>query len=408
VGRGGRVLLVGVGRQGRAALWDLARSDTVESIIAVDVSKEAEEYVKSLKSDKVTFVRADVRDEGRLLELMRDVDLVLDLTPSQFALGIARLAVTSGKHLVNATYLINPAFLTDPATYQKLKEDVSRLNELAKEKDITVLPEFGLDPGIDLVLTGRAIRELDEVHELYTYGAGIPEPKAAATNPLRYKITWTFEGVLRAYKRPARVIRDGRVEIIPASEIFSPENCREVGVNGVGFLEAYPNGDVVEYAERFGILETLRYATRYSMRWPGHCEFWKKLVDLHFLDETPIKVGEVLVAPREFLRALLEPQLQLRDNERDIAIARVEARGLKGSKRVSVIYQLVDYRDLSTGFTAMQRTTGFTASIGAQMILRRDISKRGIAFPGTDVPFDVLRAELERRGMRIEHTVEEL
>ncbi|MEM4482038.1 MAG: saccharopine dehydrogenase C-terminal domain-containing protein, partial [Desulfurococcaceae archaeon] len=60
-----------------------------------------------------------------------------------------------------------------------------------------------------------------------------------------------------------------------------------------------------------------------------------------------------------------------------------------------------------TGFTAMQRTTGFTASVGAQMILRGDISKRGILFPGTDVPFDVLTAELEKRGMKITHIVEE-
>jgi len=105
---------------------------------------------------------------------------------------------------------------------------------------------------------------------------------------------------------------------------------------------------------------------------------------------------------------LLEPQLRLRDDERDIAIVRVDARGVKNSKRTRVVYQLIDYRDLSTGFTAMQRTTGFTASIGAQMILRGDISKKGIIFPGTDIPFNVFKAELEKRGMKIERFVEEL
>jgi saccharopine dehydrogenase-like NADP-dependent oxidoreductase len=406
--RGGKILLIGLGKQGRAALWDLVRSEVVEEVIATDISSEAEEYVRSLKSSKVTFVRSDLKDEDRLSELMRDVDLVVDLAPGQFTFSIAKLTVMNGKHLVNAMYLIDPTSVTDPDRYRKLREEVERLDELAREKNITVLPEFGLDPGIDLVLTGQAVKELDEIHELYTYGAGIPEPKAAATNPLKYKVTWSFDGVLRSYKRPARVIQDGRVEVVPSNAIFSPENCHEVEIEGIGILDAYPNGDAVEYAERFGLLKTLRFAARYSMRWSGHCQFWKKLVDLHFLDDTPIKVGNVTVTPREFLVALLEPQLRLRDDERDIAIVRVDARGVKNSKRTRVVYQLIDYRDLSTGFTAMQRTTGFTASIGAQMILRGDISKKGIIFPGTDIPFNVFKAELEKRGMKIERFVEEL
>jgi saccharopine dehydrogenase-like NADP-dependent oxidoreductase len=406
--RGGKILLIGLGKQGRAALWDLVRSEVVEEVIATDISSEAEEYVRSLKSSKVTFVRSDLKDEDRLSELMRDVDLVVDLAPGQFTFSIAKLTVMNGKHLVNAMYLIDPTSVTDPDRYRKLREEVERLDELAREKNITVLPEFGLDPGIDLVLTGQAVKELDEIHELYTYGAGIPEPKAAATNPLKYKVTWSFDGVLRSYKRPARVIQDGRVEVVPSNAIFSPENCHEVEIEGIGILDACPNGDAVEYAERFGLLKTLRFAARYSMRWSGHCQFWKKLVDLHFLDDTPIKVGNVTVTPREFLVALLEPQLRLRDDERDIAIVRVDARGVKNSKRTRVVYQLIDYRDLSTGFTAMQRTTGFTASIGAQMILRGDIGKKGIIFPGTDIPFNVFKAELEKRGMKIERFVEEL
>lgn len=405
---GGRVLLIGLGKQGRAALWDLIRSEVVEEVIATDISSEAEEYVRSLKSGKVTFTRSNLKNESKISELMKDVDLVVDLAPGQFAFSIAKLAIMNGKHLVNAMYLIDPTSVADPVKHQELREEIRRLDELAREKNITVLPEFGLDPGIDLVLTGQAVKELDEVHELYTYGAGIPEPKAAATNPLKYKVTWSFNGVLRSYKRPARVIRDGRVEVIPSNEIFSPENCHEMEIEDVGLLDAYPNGDAVEYAERFGLLKTLKFAARYSMRWSGHCQFWKKLVDLHFLDDTPINVGNVVVTPREFLAALLEPQLRLRDDERDVAIVRVDARGVKNSRKVRVVYQLIDYRDLSTGFTAMQRTTGFTASIGAQMILRGDISRKGIIFPGTDIPFNVFQAELEKRGMKIERFVEEL
>lgn len=405
---GKSVLLLGVGKQGRAALWDLINSDIISKVIAGDIDPEAAEYVRKLKSDKASFVKIDIRDKEKILGLVKEVDLIVYLGPARFAHDILKLAVETGKHLVNANYLIYPDISVDPIRYRQLKEEIDKLNNIAKEKGITVLPEFGLDPGIDLVLAGQAIRDLEIVEELYTYGAGIPDPVAAATNPLKYKVTWTFEGVLSAYMRPARIIRDGNVEIVPATEIFSRQYCHEEEFDELGKLEVYPNGDALEFAALFSVLKSLKHSARYSARWPGHCDFWKKLVDLHFLDETPIKVDDVSVSPRKFLVALLEPQLQLKENERDIALVRVDARGLLRGRRTRVIYQLIDYRDLTTGFTAMQRTTGFTVSIGAQMILRGDISKRGILFPGMDIPFEKFVAELERRGMKITHRIEEL
>jgi len=36
----------------------------------------------------------------------------------------------------------------------------------------------------------------------HSYGAVFPEPKAA-TGPLRYKISWTFDGVLKSYWNPS-------------------------------------------------------------------------------------------------------------------------------------------------------------------------------------------------------------
>ncbi|MEM4481910.1 MAG: saccharopine dehydrogenase C-terminal domain-containing protein [Desulfurococcaceae archaeon] len=398
---GYKALLLGVGKQGKAALWDLLKSNIIGEVTAVDISDDAERYEKGLGVDKATFIKLDFKETEKISELIKKADIVVDLSPPQFTFTFIKLAIENGKHIVSTMYALDPSAITDPPRYSALREEVRRLDEIAKKRQVTALPEFGLDPGIDLVLTGQAIKELDEVYELYTYGAGIPDPQAASTNPLKYKVTWHFEGVLRAYVRPARIIHEGKVKLVPGDQIFSPEYCREEKVEELGILESYPNGDAAEYAERFELLGKLKFAGRYSMRWPGHCDFWKKLVDLHFLDEEPIRVDSASVSPRKFLAALLEPQLQLKEGERDIALVRVDARGVKGGKYARVVYQLLDYRDLETGFTAMQRTTGFTASVGAQMILRGDISKRGILFPGTDVPLSALQGELEKRGIKI-------
>ena len=136
----------------------------------------------------------------------------------------------------------------------------------ARSEGITLLPEFGMDPGIDLVLLGEAVRSLDSVEEIITYGAGFPEP-AATGNPLKYKVTWTFEGVLKSYRRAGRVIREGQIVEIGATEMFRPEHLYEVELEGLGRLEAFPNGDGLKYAELLGLDPSgLRNLGRYVLR----------------------------------------------------------------------------------------------------------------------------------------------
>jgi saccharopine dehydrogenase-like NADP-dependent oxidoreductase len=396
-----KVTLLGVGLQGRTILHDLTQSDLVSEVIAADRDLIGlRKLATTLASNRLTCVELDVNDTDATAKLMGDADIVIETLPSKFCLPMATLAVQNRVHLVNTMYLVD-AGETDPVKRWKLEEEVRELDRRAREVQVTILPEFGMDPGIDLVLCGKAVKDLDEVHELYSYGAGFPE-FLAVDNPLRYKITWTFEGVLKSYFRPGRVLKEGRVVEIPADGMFVKENTHELDLEGFGLMEAYPNGDAVRYAEILGIRNQVRTMGRYVLRWPGHCVFWEKLAKLHFLDDAPIRVGEVSVSPREFLRSLLEPQLQYGANERDVAVIRADARGLKAGKRRRVIYQVIDRRDLRSGFTAMTRAVGFAASIGAQMILRGDIQKRGVLTPVRDVPFEIFSGELRKRGIHVE------
>jgi saccharopine dehydrogenase-like NADP-dependent oxidoreductase len=140
---------------------------------------------------------------------------------------------------------------------------------------------------------------------------------------------------------------------------------------------------------------------RYTLRWPGHGRFWRALVDLGLLEDEPVMVDGVAVNRKRFLAAALEPHLQLGPVERDIVILRVEVWGRKDGRRARAVYQLIDRRDLETGLTAMNRTVGFTASIGAQLIGRGAIARRGLLSPVTDVPYDILVDELAKRDIQI-------
>jgi saccharopine dehydrogenase-like NADP-dependent oxidoreductase len=355
--------------------------------------------------DRVEGIVLDAEDTGRTAALIQRVDLVIELLPGRFAFPIARLAVDNGAHLVSSMYLSNPGEQDEQRICAR-RHEIERLDADARASGVTVLTEFGLDPGIDLVLSMLAIRELDSVCEFYSYGAGIPEP-AAAGNALKYKFTWSVEGVLRSYSRPAWIIDEGHVREIPAAEVFAPQHMHMIDLPEIGgVVECFPNGNAVKYAEVFGIRDVVRRMGRYTCRWPGHCVFWYTMAQSGFLSEEPVKVDGHNVAPLAFAMALLgsQPQYWYKDDQRDIAIVRVDARGYRAGQKTRVLYQLIDKRDLATGFTAMTRTVGFPVSAGAQMILRGDLDRRGVVMP-TGVPADILLAELEMRGLVVDRFV---
>ncbi len=384
-----KILLLGAGMQGKAALTDLVRSAGVSEVVVADREIEA---LRAHLSDRgygseVRPEMVDAADPGNLDRLLaQGPDVVIDLLPVPFSDAVAKAAVAHGVHLVNTIY-------TSPVMRGLAAE--------AQAKGITLLPEFGLDPGIDLVMLGQAARELDQIDGVLSYGSGIPEMEAAG-NPLKYKITWTFEGVLESYRREARLIRDGQLVEIDGRQVFYPEHLHKLEIDGLGQLEAYPNGDALPYVDLLGLdAATLRHMGRYTLRWPGHCRLWRALVDLDLLEDEPVLVDGLEVDRKRYLAAALAPGLELGRAERDIVILRVELWGQKDGRRTRVVYQLIDRRDLATGLTAMNRTVGFTASIGAQLIGRGAIAKRGLLSPVTDVSYDILVKELARRDIQI-------
>ena len=166
-----KILLLGVGMQGKAALYDLVHSEAVEGIIAADLDAGAlRAHVEGQRyGDRVACETVDAADPNSIQRLMASgPDVVIDLLPPAFHDTVAGIAVEQGAHVVSTNY----------AT-----PGLAGLAEKARAKEITLLPEFGMDPGIDLVLLGEAVRSLDTIEEIITYGAGFPEA-AATDNPL--------------------------------------------------------------------------------------------------------------------------------------------------------------------------------------------------------------------------------
>jgi lysine 6-dehydrogenase len=60
---------------------------------------------------------------------------------------------------------------------------------------------------------------------------------------------------------------------------------------------------------------------------------------------------------------------------------KVEVSGYKKGRKTGYIYTLVDFYNEKSGVTAMARTTAYTASIVAKLILEGKIGLRGVVPP---------------------------
>jgi len=393
------VLQLGYGMQGKAALHDILEHEAVSKVILADASPDVLNVSEAQGMEKVEAVHLDASDTGSMAELMKRADVVMELLPGVFALPTASLAADVGVSLVSSMYLQNPGE-QDPQKREETRREVEAIGARALNRGVTILQEFGMDPGIDLVLGGRTLEQLDEVVAFHSYGAGFPE-KEASNNPLGYKFTWSIIGVMRSYLRPARFLDKGRVIEVPADEMFTPRFTHILDLPEMGGpLECFPNGNTLAFADLFGIEDTVKSMGRYICRWPGHGAFWSTMAKSGFLGEEPVRCGDVSVSPAAFCASLLGSQEQFfyADDERDVALIRTDARGYREGKPVRVVNQIVDKRDLQTGFTSMQRTVGFPVSIGARMILDGRLNKKGLVSP-MEVPFEPYMEELSRRGI---------
>jgi saccharopine dehydrogenase-like NADP-dependent oxidoreductase len=382
---GRTVLVLGAGIQGRAAIHDLERSPGVERVIAADLDGGAiERHLAAIGAVKTEPAAVDVRDAAQLRRLMApEVAVAIALVPAALEPAVAAAAIDTGTNLVTTNF----AAALEPLAAE------------AQARGVTIVPEAGLDPGIDLVIVARVLADFDRIDTLNSYGCGIPAPECRRANVLGYKISWNWEGVLAAYWRPARLVIEGDAVEVARDQVFRPAWRHAVDVEGVGTLEAFPNGDAVVVAEHAGIRRSVRNAGRYTLRWPGHCDFFDTLAALGLLDDTPRADGGI--SPREFLRRHLEPLLQYGPGERDMVIVRVDAAGTRHGQRRARRYELIAFRDLETGTLAMARTVGVPASVVAQMVLSGALRRPGLARPIRDIPPDAFFAALAARGIRI-------
>ncbi len=379
------LVLGGCGIQGRTAIYDLSLDKNVSRIICADIGFDNLKKIdKFADMSKITTLTLNALDKKTLVAAFQKADIVIDLLPKDFMQYVNGAALEAKTSMVNTNYYY----------------DARELDLKAKDAGIAILPECGLDPGIDLIIYGDAKQRFDELHVVNSYCGGFPEKKAC-TNPLNYKLSWIWKGVLSSCMRDSRIIKDKKLIEIPAMNQHDTGYVHSIDFPGLGELEAIPNGNAVYFTDLMGVSNTIINTGRYSLRWPGWSAFWRPVKKLGFLSEEPVKGLDCDVAPIDFLDKLLGPQLEYKEDEKDLTAMINIFEGIKNNKKIRFTSTMLIKRDLETGIMAMSKGVGYTSSIAARMIANGDIKEKGVLSPLKHIPFAKFKNELEKRGITI-------
>jgi len=385
--------VLGAGRQGTAAAYDMARWGEAKRVLLADrdlaIAEHAAHRVNHLIGSKVAeAAQVEVTDMAALEHVLRGVDAFISAVPYYYNLDITRVAVKV------------KACMCDLGGNTDIVRQQHAFNAVARNQGISIIPDCGQVPGLGSSLTVYTMGLLDEATDVYMWDGGIPQNPQP---PFNYLLTFHIAGLTNEYAEPAIFLRDGKVtQVEPMTELETVEFS-----DSVGTLEAFvAGGGTSTMPWTFeGKLRTLQNLT---LRYPGHFKQLRAFWDLGLWDLKPVLVGKNQVVPREVFHALYEPMVTFPNDpekSKDIVLVRVKALGKKAGRPAKAEVELEDRFDETTGFTAMERTTGWDAAIVAEM-MAHGLTPRGAGGVESFVPAVPFMNELRRRGFHVKENVE--
>lgn len=363
--------VLGAGTQGAAAAYDVAMHGQPGRLLIADASAEqagrVAERVNALAGRRIAEPFAvDASDEDALAEFLGPVDVALCCLPYWLQPGAVRAAIASRTHLCDLDG-------EDPTL-----EELAEIDAQARAAGVTLIPDTGLAPGLVNSIGVHLLDQLEKAEAVRLYCGVLPQnPKP----PLNYKLAFNIEGLVAEYDEPAIALRDG--EVVTLEPLTEVEKVEFDGISLEGFVTG--GGTSTAPYTLAGRTRSYEYKT---LRFPGHCDQMRLFRDLGFWGNDRVEVEGAAVRPRAVFARLLSEALPP-DNDRDQCFLRGEADGVRDGKRVRLRVDIHDLEDPETGFTSMQRLTGFCIAIHA------------IALAGGELPLGALRYEEALPGARV-------
>lgn len=330
---------------GRAIALDLAKDFQVTSF---DLNATNLDEIKQ-RNPAVQTAAADLSQFEEYGNWLQPFDLVVTAVPGFMGYRTLEAVILAGKNVVDISFF---------------PEDVLQLNALAKEKEVTVITDCGVAPGMSNLILGRCNADM-QIDAFECYVGGLPKNPQP---PFYYKAPFSPVDVIQEYIRPARLVERGKIVIKPA---LSERELMDFGK--AGQLEAFNTDGLRSLVYTMGHIPEMKEKT---LRYPGHIDLIIALQQAGFFDTSPIRVDEAAIVPLEFTSKMLVKEWKLGAEEEEFTVMKVVVKG-EGKR---VVYDLYDQYDPFTKTSSMARTTGYTCTAAVNLLAKGMFTEKGV-FP---------------------------
>ena len=343
----GKIIVLGTGLVGSAMAADLALK---YDVTALDLNTE---LFDRLEEKGVNTKQVDLSQPGEIARQVSDHDLVIGALPGHMGFRCLEDVISAGKNIVDISFM---------------PEDYLSMDELAKRNRVTAIVDCGVAPGMGNLILGYHDRRM-EVDDFRCYVGGLPKKREW---PYEYKAVFSPIDVIEEYTRPARYVANRRVithEALSDLELLDFKMAGELEAwNSDGLRSLITTMDIPNMIEK-----TLRY--------PGTTEYIKVLRETGFFSYEEINIGGQKIRPIDLTAKLLFPKWKLMEGDSDMTVMKIIISGKEDGTAVQYTYDLYDEYDPETEVHSMARTTGYTCTAVADLILEGKFNRRGVCPP---------------------------
>lgn len=278
--------------------------------------------------------KVDALDKKALAVALKGQQMLINAGPYFVGVPIAEAALAAGVHYFDLT--------EDVATTQTIRK-------LAKNAKTAFIPQCGLAPGFISIVAADLCRSFDSLERVRLRVGALPQ---YPSNQLKYNLTWSTDGLINEYCNPCEAIYQGEFR-----EVLPLEGYEQFSLDGIQYEAFNTSGGLGSLGDSLsGKLEYLDYKT---VRYPGHCQLMKLL-----LEELN------LANRRDLLKDILEASIPM--TLQDVVLVFVTVSGYQEGRLTQKTYSKKIYDTEISGrrWSAIQRTTA--AGVCAVVDLFRD------------------------------------
>lgn len=345
-----KIIVLGAGMVGSTMAIDLSHNFNVT---IADSNKKSLYKVLKKCADLNTII-LDFNHKIELQKTIKPFDLVVCAVPGFLGFETLKAIIEAGKNVVDISFFA---------------ENALELNDLAKKNNVTAIVDCGVAPGVGNIILGYYNEQLT-VTDFKCLVGGLPKVKKW---PFNYKAPFSPVDVIEEYTRPARYVENGNLVI---KEALS--DCEFVEFEKVGTLESFNSDGLRSLIHTMPHIKNMKEKT---LRYPGHVDYIKALKASGFFNTEAIRVKGKKVIPLEISSAILFNEWKLEENEEELTVMKVTIKGLtKNNEYKTITYNLYDAYCSKTNTSSMARTTGYTATAAANLVLNNHFAEKGV-FP---------------------------